>query len=304
MVSFTGALCWAGNANPSLCPRVSYGNDWHCINSIPCVMNPVEAIVTTPAPSKALVTFRVGLQTQAVSPAGVHVAGSFQGWDPAATELLDMDNDGTYEVTLALSPGFYEFKFINGDSWDHVESVPSDCQEAGSGHSNRYLSVSMDSPSKSLHVCFAGCEPCPDAVTTVTTTTLPLSTTIETTVTVTDPPTTTNSVLPEYEFVPVDGGSGRACRGGSPSDNLAHHYTILSDIANLSECKARCRVATACVGVEYSAGRCEVWKRNGGIQASISLTGFVCLGYVLITPTIPTTTPVPRFEAVDAWPCF
>ena len=35
-----------------------------------------------------------------------------------------------------------------------------------------------------------------------------------------------------------------------------------------------------CVGVEYSAGRCEVWTRSSGIQASISLTGFVCLGYV------------------------
>ena len=109
MVNFRGALCWAGNADPSLCPRVSYGNDWHCINSIPCIMEPVDAIVTTPAPSKSLVTFKVGMQEQAVSPAGVHVAGSFQGWDPKATKLSDLDQDGTYEVTLALTPGFYEF---------------------------------------------------------------------------------------------------------------------------------------------------------------------------------------------------
>ena len=133
MVSFQGVLCWAGNAEPSLCPRVSYGNDWHCINSIPCVMEPVEAIVTTPTPDNILVTFKVGMQDQAVSPAGVHVAGSFQDWDPAATELLDSDQDGVYEVTLALPPGFYEFKFINGDSWDDVEYVPLECQEAGSG---------------------------------------------------------------------------------------------------------------------------------------------------------------------------
>ena len=97
------------------------------------------------------------MQDQTVSPAGVHVAGSFQSWDPTSTQLSDLNQDGVYEVTLSLSPGFYEFKFINGNSWDHVESVPPDCQEAGSGHSNRYLSVSSDSIGQSVHVCFGGC---------------------------------------------------------------------------------------------------------------------------------------------------
>lgn len=303
MVSFQGVLCWAGNAEPSLCPRISYGNDWHCINSIPCVMKPVQAIETTPTPDKILVTFKVGMQDQTVSPAGVHVAGSFQDWDPAATKLLDSDQDGVHELTLALLPGFYEFKFINGDSWDNVEYVPLECQEAGSGHSNRFLSVESGSFGTTVHVCFAGCAPCapkPQTTTMQPSTVTATSQIHGTTVTLT---ATGVSTIPEHHFVPVDGGVGRACRGSSNTDNRAEHYAVYSD-ANLSDCKARCELTRGCVGVEYSTDRCEVWNRSGGIQASINLTGFVCLGYVMRTMTTMTTTTTSLvllevFEEVD-----
>ena len=266
-------------------------------------MKPVQAIETTPTPDKILVTFKVGMQDQTVSPAGVHVAGSFQDWDPAATKLLDSDQDGVHELSLALLPGFYEFKFINGDSWDNVEYVPLECQEAGSGHSNRFLSVESGSFGTTVHVCFAGCAPCapkPQTTTMQPSTVTATSQIHGTTVTLT---ATGVSTIPEHHFVPVDGGVGRACRGSSNTDNRAEHYAVYSD-ANLSDCKARCELTRGCVGVEYSTDRCEVWNRSGGIQASINLTGFVCLGYVMRTMTTMTTTTTSLvllevFEEVD-----
>ena len=40
------------------------------------------------------VTLNVDMSNVTVSENGVHVAGSFQGWDPAATPLTDEDGDG------------------------------------------------------------------------------------------------------------------------------------------------------------------------------------------------------------------
>lgn len=46
------------------------------------------------------------------TPAGsVAVAGTFNGWDPAAT-LLSRRSDGSWEVTLDLEPGTYAYKFV------------------------------------------------------------------------------------------------------------------------------------------------------------------------------------------------
>ncbi|CAE7370373.1 cbhB, partial [Symbiodinium sp. KB8] len=94
---------------------------------------------------------------------------------------------------------------------------------------------------------------------------------------------------------PVDGGDGRACRGASRSDNSADYYTVLPGLVNLDTCKARCQITNGCQGVEFSIGRCEIWTRPGGIQASIALQGFTCLGYQsaavsTMPPSTATTT--------------
>mmetsp|Transcript_14421 Transcript_14421/g.27018 ORF Transcript_14421/g.27018 Transcript_14421/m.27018 type:complete len:438 (+) Transcript_14421:68-1381(+) len=76
---------------------------------------------------------------------------------------------------------------------------------------------------------------------------------------------------------PVDGGSGRACRGASEADNSASYYRVFRWPADIDACRALCGVEEQCKGIEYSSGRCEVWIREGGIQASKSLPGFTCL---------------------------
>lgn len=46
----------------------------------------------------------------------VHVAGSFNNWDPAATPLAK-GIDGSWEVVLDLKPGAYEYLFIVDGNW-------------------------------------------------------------------------------------------------------------------------------------------------------------------------------------------
>ncbi|CAL1168611.1 unnamed protein product [Cladocopium goreaui] len=90
-----------------------------------------------------------------------------------------------------------------------------------------------------------------------------------------DPSISTTTAYPEGAFAPVDGGTGRACRGASPGDNKASHYTVEA-ASSLTNCKTLCFHDASCKGVEYSPGRCEIWTRSAGIETSIALDGYEC----------------------------
>ena len=107
------------------------------------------------------VTFQVDMNNETVSADGVHIAGGFQGWDPAATLLTDDDLDGVYELTVDLpADSTYEFKFINGMDWNFVEDVPPTCQVEVAGNDNRFLSIAPDATEASYHVCYGSCAAC------------------------------------------------------------------------------------------------------------------------------------------------
>ena len=50
--------------------------------------------------TQTTVTLSVDMSNEVVSADGVHVAGNFQGWDPAATMMSDDDMDGVYTHIL------------------------------------------------------------------------------------------------------------------------------------------------------------------------------------------------------------
>lgn len=109
----------------------------------------------------SLVTFQVDMSNETVSPDGVHIAGAFQGWDPAGTPMTDIGG-GLYEVQLTLQNQSHQFKFVNGNAWGNEESIPAACLVSG----NREITVSADTLYK---VCFASCswpcDPFPDSST-------------------------------------------------------------------------------------------------------------------------------------------
>ena len=95
--------------------------------------------------AQSAITFQVDMSNEVVAAEGVHLAGNFQGWDPAATVLTDDDMDGIHEVTIELpSDSTYEFKFINGASWDFAEDVPPTCQVEVAGNDNRFIHVAAE----------------------------------------------------------------------------------------------------------------------------------------------------------------
>ncbi len=45
----------------------------------------------------------------------VHLAGSFNGWDPKANRMLK--KDGVFRIKLDLAPGEYQYKFVVDGDW-------------------------------------------------------------------------------------------------------------------------------------------------------------------------------------------
>jgi hypothetical protein len=84
---------------------------------------------------------------------GVHLAGSFQGWDPAKT-LMNLDAvKKIWSITIPLEKGIYQYKYINGNQWGQDENVVGFCVAPGS--SNR--SVTISGPTIIPLVCLNEC---------------------------------------------------------------------------------------------------------------------------------------------------
>merc|ERR1712100_733322 len=103
--------------------------------------------------------------------------------------------------------------------------------------------------------------------------------------------TSTAETVEMGEFVAVDGGSDRACRGASKKDSQPSYYTLKRRISSLDACKNHCKNAQGCVGIEYrrSRSRCEVWTRPEGIGATVKRTGFQCFRFTSTTSTTTST---------------
>lgn len=101
------------------------------------------------------ITFRVDMATDVISPDGVHIAGSFQGWDPSAT-LMSPGPNNVYSITLPFDfEEYHEYRFINGITWENAEEVPAAC----ANNDNRYLDVPDHDTILDI-ICFSDCGPC------------------------------------------------------------------------------------------------------------------------------------------------
>jgi hypothetical protein len=130
-------------------PPVCFGS---CSNCIPIV-----------EPEFVTVTFLLNMNTQTVSGNGVHVAGSFQGWNPSGSQLTDSNIDGIYEYTAQVEANStIQFKFLNGNNWgDGIqEIVPGACGvDDNNGGYNRSLTIGTQDITYGP-VCYSSCENC------------------------------------------------------------------------------------------------------------------------------------------------
>ena len=108
-------------------------------------------------PVEVQVTLQVNLDGATADPAGVHVAGTWQAWDPAGTAMTEIEDSGVWHWTGTFAPGtFIRYKFINGNAWGLDESVPGECADG----IDRFLTVGGEDVVLEA-VCFGTCTTCP-----------------------------------------------------------------------------------------------------------------------------------------------
>lgn len=106
------------------------------------------------------VTFRVDMNNEMVSDQGIHLAGTFNGWDPSSVEMVHIGNQ-IYSVTLTLDEDdVHQYRFVNGSSNGNFEMVPDECgYEGESGGLERQIVIPSNDTVLEA-VCFAECAPC------------------------------------------------------------------------------------------------------------------------------------------------
>jgi hypothetical protein len=141
--------------------RVGYDfndNRWVYIDSLyndTTVIRPVLFSGNAPA-GQYLLRLMVDLQLESViDPAGVHVAGDFQGWDPSKTLMYSfVDKVYEYIAYVDITSGYSEYRFVNGNTAVDYEVVPPDCSATG----NRAITIPKDTVTET--VCFSSCSAC------------------------------------------------------------------------------------------------------------------------------------------------
>ncbi len=132
-------------------PSADFTFDPVCFSSCSvCEGQPVDNV---------MVTFQVdGSALVGIDPMGIHIAGSFNGFNPEPMENM---GGGQYSITVELEVGSTAlYKFINGDDFENEEEVPEQCGEPdGFGGFNRVFNVPAVDQVIDL-VCFDSCDPC------------------------------------------------------------------------------------------------------------------------------------------------
>ncbi|HNO09713.1 MAG TPA: hypothetical protein PKI67_02195 [bacterium] len=86
-----------------------------------------------------LVKFSVNMNSQTISPSGVFLAGTFNGFSPTANPMMNVGG-GLYELIMPLNQNTsFAYKFVNGNQF---ENVPASCgQDDGGGIYNRIVTT-------------------------------------------------------------------------------------------------------------------------------------------------------------------
>jgi hypothetical protein len=103
------------------------------------------------------VTFQVDMSEEGANPAGVFIAGSFQGWDAGASQMSDDDGDLIYTYTQTGIPpnSNIQWKYLNGADFSFEETVPPSCNTG----TNRFYDLGEEDVVLDV-VCFSSCVAC------------------------------------------------------------------------------------------------------------------------------------------------
>ena len=80
---------------------------------------------SSPKLKKSAAEKKVSFEFFAPQAEAVEIAGTFNGWNPAQTPLKK-DREGKWKVTLALTPGRYEYRYRVDGGWQN-DQKPGEC---------------------------------------------------------------------------------------------------------------------------------------------------------------------------------
>lgn len=106
------------------------------------------------------VTFQVDLANENISPNGIYIMGTFQGWNPGATSMTHLGY-GVYTYSIQLNSGTNVlYSFLNGDELLGQEAISGPCTTVNEfGDTVRFFTVPSQNETIALS-CFASCNAC------------------------------------------------------------------------------------------------------------------------------------------------
>jgi hypothetical protein len=142
---------------------VPYGNDYARSLILPIQDTVLSKVCFSECDTclpRVNITFRVDMSEQNVSPNGVHIAGTFNNWNPAGTLMSNLGSD-IFGVTIPIVPGTdVEYRFVNGNTTGNYEIVPPNCGVPAEGGLFNRFSATPEMDSTLMAVCFSNCSEC------------------------------------------------------------------------------------------------------------------------------------------------
>ncbi len=146
------AVCWE---SCDVCPEID--DVLGCMDES---ANNYNAEATVEPENSCLYDLTVSVDISQTSFTGVTLVGGFNGWNNGSNPMSDDDGDGIYSITVSVTAGAQEYKFLGNGDWalaenfDGTESCTTDPAE----FVNRVILV--EGPTTVDAVCYNSCEAC------------------------------------------------------------------------------------------------------------------------------------------------
>jgi len=123
-----------------------------------CFGECIEGTTCTPIVLN-MVTFRVNVADIMDPITSVSLAGTFNGFDASANPMTDDDGDMIYEVTVGMTAGQQDYKFVVNGTFEEFAEATDGCTMAFGEFINRVVDVTGGDQDVAT-VCFESCEDC------------------------------------------------------------------------------------------------------------------------------------------------
>jgi len=150
------AVCWE---SCDVCPDTS--DVLGCMDSS---ANNYNAEATVEPENSCLYDVTLSVDASQTSFTSMTLAGTFNGWNNLSNPMDDSDGDGVYTVTVSMTAGNQEYKFLGNGDWGVAEVFDGSesCTTPPAEFVNRVILV--EGPTVADTVCYNTCEACPQGV--------------------------------------------------------------------------------------------------------------------------------------------